>query len=322
MKKMLALFISLSMLFSLTACAGGSSKMSTPTEETVSEETVSADESEDTEVTAPSEEVTDAEEAASDEKDAPTEAPSPADIAGQEAQRIAEGILTITRDNPVGTYKMKSMISGDETLDEEVLTRLENAGMVNSLQLKADGTGVITLYDEPSEFNWVDSKIVVGDSEIPFTLSNGELSMEQDDSSMVFTKVSDEIVDIVIEPIDLEAQAAALSDAAPGTYQLYSMVVFGEEYEPRQLLMMNALGWICAVQLQEDSTGRIYFNGEPSELTWNDSTFAFDGEDIPYTLENKVITLEQDGSVMRFIKISDGIVDFPDSVLSFENTGE
>ena len=308
MKKLLAILIVLAMLFSLAACGGGNSKAAEqPSEEAVTEA---------------AEPAADAAEPAAEETAEQAEAPSDAteeaapEQAADEVAEVAESIASVDGSNPVGTYKIISMVQEDESVDEDTLKQMEAAGMICTLKLAADGNGNIDIFGDINEFTWADGKIKVDENEVPFTLEDGILSMEADGASMTFRKVSDEIIDLKAETVDYVAQAAALSDAAPGTYQLHELINDGEPTDPETIQLMNAMGLTCAVLLKEDGTGSIYLFGGELELTWDDANLTFDGDAVPYTLKDHIITLEQDNTKMSFIKTSDDILEFGDVDLS------
>lgn len=209
----------------------------------------------------------------------------------------------------VGTYKCTHAIFGDEEMSEQ---DMEQLGTI-SLQLAADGTGKLNVFNEEEHsLTWDDKTITVmyddESSSSEYTIGeNGSLSFTDDDSSLTFAKVSDEIIELNEKPTDPLEAAANLSQDMPGTYTLYSMKSDGETIDWDDLRYMGYQGMKATVELNEDGTGRIDIFGEEHDLTWDDSGIQIEDENLAYSLSDHVLTFDFYESEMNFVKTSDSV---------------
>lgn len=88
----------------------------------------------------------------------------------------------------VGTWKLSSMEEDGEAVD---LNSLEELGLACTLKVKSDGTAVLDLFGDTTDLKWEDGKMWAAgeeDSAIPYKLSGGKLTLEQDGEKLVFKK--------------------------------------------------------------------------------------------------------------------------------------
>lgn len=90
----------------------------------------------------------------------------------------------------VGTYTLYEMTTDGETIDNDLVKSLGMEEMF-SLEMKADGTGILSMEGEDdSSITWDDKKIKdssTGD-EFDYTYQDGKLTMSDDDNVLVFQK--------------------------------------------------------------------------------------------------------------------------------------
>ena len=74
--------------------------------------------------------------------------------------------------------------------------------------------------------------------------------------------------------------------------------------------LMKALGIYCYVDLQDEGKAELNLMGEPLEGTWeaksaSECDITFEGETATATLEDDLLSLDMDGEVMSFKRLSD-----------------
>ena len=92
--------------------------------------------------------------------------------------------------DPVGTWKLVSMKEDGETISDEDLAMMEAIGMEITLELKEDGTGVLTIFDETTELHWKDGIMYEDDEDdaVEYVIEDGVLTMGDDTDELVFAK--------------------------------------------------------------------------------------------------------------------------------------
>ncbi|MBR3153156.1 MAG: hypothetical protein IKF52_06135 [Clostridia bacterium] len=88
----------------------------------------------------------------------------------------------------VGKYDLIEMSEGDETYTESDLETLKTMGLSITMELKDDGTGVMTMYGEDEEFEYDEKNITVNGVKTEYKYKDGKLTVEEDDTKMVFEK--------------------------------------------------------------------------------------------------------------------------------------
>lgn len=90
----------------------------------------------------------------------------------------------------VGTYSFYEMTSEGETISKDMLASLGMDEMF-SMELKADGTGSMTVYDEAGNITW-DEKTIKDEGtgeNIEYTFEGGKITMTTEDGDvLVFQK--------------------------------------------------------------------------------------------------------------------------------------
>lgn len=92
-----------------------------------------------------------------------------------------------------------------------------------------------------------------------------------------------------------------------GYYVLTYMKTEGIELNQDDL---KTLGFAGHLILEKDGTGKLAFTADElgdqvSEISWTEKAVTVDGESVAYTLEDGVLTLEEDGQIMKFTRSSE-----------------
>lgn len=83
-----------------------------------------------------------------------------------------------------------------------------------------------------------------------------------------------------------------------GYYKLTSAEASGMSFDSSTLAAVGMdKGYIL---LKEDGKAKLSAAGQEQELTYDDKNFTADGDSIPYTLKDGVITMEKDGTKLVF----------------------
>ena len=81
-------------------------------------------------------------------------------------------------------------------------------------------------------------------------------------------------------------------------YKLTSAEASGMSFDSSTLAAVGMdKGYIL---LKEDGKAKLSAAGQEQELTYDDKNFTADGDSIPYTLKDGVITMEKDGTKLVF----------------------
>ena len=89
----------------------------------------------------------------------------------------------------------------------------------------------------------------------------------------------------------------AAADTAAGTWELVSMTYNGMTVGKEDL---EEMGTAMTLDLLEDGTGTMDYDGTVYDLTWDDSAITMDGVADDYTLEDGVLVLANDETEMVF----------------------
>ncbi|MDD6694424.1 MAG: hypothetical protein PUE38_08760 [Olsenella sp.] len=92
-----------------------------------------------------------------------------------------------------------------------------------------------------------------------------------------------------------------------GDWKLVGMEENGEATSADDIKLMESMGMTVALSVKEDKSFSLSVFGEELPGTWeaksdSEATFTVDGQSIPATLANEVLTMEQDGTKMMFEK--------------------
>ena len=94
----------------------------------------------------------------------------------------------------VGTWKLTGLVENGEAMSADDLKTLEDLGLSVTLDLKEDGTGTLSLFDDPTEGTWTVTDAETGtftteeQGDAPMKLADGVLTMEEEDTSLTFTQ--------------------------------------------------------------------------------------------------------------------------------------
>ena len=90
----------------------------------------------------------------------------------------------------------------------------------------------------------------------------------------------------------------ACGNSTLGYYKLTSAEASGTSFDSSTLAAVGMdKGYIL---LKEDGKAKLSAAGQEQELTYDDKNFTANGESIPYTLKDGVITMEKDGTKLVF----------------------
>lgn len=233
--------------------------------------------------------------------------------------------------NDAGYYEIFSMDDGEDVMSASDFADLD---WTVFLQLNEDGTGVLDMDDgDRDEFTWQDGSITYEGQNTPYTLAGSMLTLDLTDSDgtfvMIFKKGTAPAAEETAStgglagrfaqnkgdaapaedaPIEDDAPAAANDDVV-GTYRLAAMTGADEDdnVTAEDLEMMESLGMIVRLYMNEDGTGSLDMYGEVMELEWDASSITVDGEPAGYTYGGGILTISEDGESLVFEKISDEV---------------
>ena len=97
-------------------------------------------------------------------------------------------VLTGCGEKVAGKYELIEMSSKSETFGKDQIEELKNLGFTYTLELREDGTGVMTIAGENTEFKYDDKNIIVEGVSTPYTFENNKLTVSENDEKMVFEK--------------------------------------------------------------------------------------------------------------------------------------
>ena len=217
----------------------------------------------------------------------------------------------VLSDTPEGYYKLTDM-SGEDAAS--MLALMEAMGLKAYVVLEEGGTAFLHLFGSEADLTWDESSLKHDDETIPYTLENGILSFEADGSTLFFTRLGDpsEAPERETEPEDPEQPTdpvfPIVSGDVPGYYVLTGAE--GDDLDTEELEAFLQSGYSCFLVLEEGGTGFLHFPEQAElELTWDETSVAHNGEPIPYTLEDGVLTLAEGDEKLIFTRrgdVSDG----------------
>lgn len=95
--------------------------------------------------------------------------------------------ICLGKPNLVGTYKLTG-IERDGEDQSNSINILEGLGMTATMELKEDKTGELDLFGEKSEITYDDKNITIDNQPTEYKYKDGEISIEQGGSKLIFTK--------------------------------------------------------------------------------------------------------------------------------------
>ena len=311
-RKGIAAILVMMLALQLAACGGGASSQAASSEAPAASQTESAAE--------PAAQESSAQEAAPAKSSAAESAPAESSAQTAPADSTAESITAEVPEDPSvdatvdaleaaiseaetqeaelekeGTYYILSyMNDGEQEVGAELLSLLGTS----YLYLANDGTAKLMLMGEEEEgLTWKDGVLTANGQELPFTLENGVLRIDQDGMVMEFTEGSPEqtakpsFEDLTVENYNESSNA--------GYYSLYSVV--DEEGTVTDATILSALGMEMFLVLNEDGTGTFNLFGTAIEVTWNDTAIIMEDEETPYTCEAGKLVMSNNGASMNLV---------------------
>ena len=106
-------------------------------------------------------------------------------------------------------------------------------------------------------------------------------------------------------------ESSVPSDALAGTviYKLIYLSEGDESFDESMMQVLEKSGLVTYLYFFADGTGRLelYSEEEPQVFTWDQEKLVADGEEIPYTIENDILTMseESENITMQFRRLSD-----------------
>lgn len=123
----------------------------------------------------------------SKDKDAPASAPAAS--TSEPASAPAPTPAPAPADTAEGTYKLTDIISDGQSQFEE----LASLGLTYYLILEQGGTGYIEMFGEKIPVSWTDTKLTDSEGlDAAFTYANGTVTVDTEDGSAVFTRLTEE----------------------------------------------------------------------------------------------------------------------------------
>lgn len=89
-----------------------------------------------------------------------------------------------------GQYEIAAMITEGEETPAEDLALLKGKGLNCTITLESDGTGLLDLFGEETEITWDEGAVSTGDKKMPYTFRDGQLTLEDGNSSLTFSRKS------------------------------------------------------------------------------------------------------------------------------------
>ena len=89
----------------------------------------------------------------------------------------------------VGQYEITGMVTKGEETSPEDLALLKSKGLSCTIDLKADGTGTLTLFGEESAVTWDEKNIKAAGKTIPYTFKDDQITFTNGDASLTFTRL-------------------------------------------------------------------------------------------------------------------------------------
>ncbi len=86
-----------------------------------------------------------------------------------------------------GLYELSALVSQDKESPAEDLEMMKSKGLVCTLTLEEDGTGVLDLFGEKTEVTWTAEEVSAEGKTIPYTYQDKQIILNEDSSSMTFT---------------------------------------------------------------------------------------------------------------------------------------
>ena len=192
------------------------------------------------------------------------------------------------------TYEIYAMISNGMVLKQ---SDLASAGMTadNSyILLNSDGTASFTFMGETEQMGWNSTGMwpLSDDTDVAAIEFDGDvLTITSDDFSLIF----------LLEGSHQVPEIEVTSEAV-GTYYLYSMTMEGQTLSRTDLQAAGLDYTSIYITLNADNTGKLVTDGDTESFEWDEEVLDDGIDEIPYTLDGDILTIEYEGVKMSFQK--------------------
>ena len=129
-----------------------------------------------------------------------------------------------------------------------------------------------------------------------------------------------------------EAAAPEADDAGSGAVGIYKLVEVQSDDDDattqEDVALMEAMGFICYIELTEDGQAVLSMFGEEMTGTWQDGAITMEGEAAPFVLEGDTLTVSQDDTALVFTRTDPETIaaaqenDFLSGLSGLEDFGE
>ena len=192
------------------------------------------------------------------------------------------------------TYELYAAISDGIVLNQ---SDLASAGMTASnsyILLNNDGTASFTFMGETEQMGWNSTGMwpLSDATDVAAIEFDGDvLTITSDGFSMIFLlKGSNQVPEI-----DVTSEVV-------GTYYLYSMTMEGQTLTRTDLQAAGLDYTSIYITFNADNTGELVYDGDAESFKWDEEVLDDGIDEIPYTLDGDILTIESEGVKMSFQK--------------------
>ena len=201
-----------------------------------------------------------------------------------------------------GTYEILAIVDGSTTVTRDELL----AGGLNlALTLEAAGTGVLDYGDgDKTSLTWEDGTITLDGEKLAYNVDDDMLVMDLSDSDGVYILTFQPAAAQEKTPSTGEEKGKSKDTDASlaGYYAIISIEENGSVYTREDLKLAGMDGYY--LELRAGGEGTVHV-ATPTPITWDDGAFYADGQTVPLTWEDDMVTFTvPSGEVsFRFQKI-------------------
>ena len=196
-----------------------------------------------------------------------------------------------------GVSPLIDMDAGETENAAELLALMASMGMSPTLTIEEDGSAVIDLFGETMnlKFDFETQTAATEGDPIPYTFDGDTITFSSNGMSMVFSK-----------------SGALQERKARGAFDCYEMTALvnadGED-AGAQLAIMRELGTPATMLLFESGCAELDLSGETVSMLFDFETMTVteeeSGEVFPFTLEDGVLTVGEEGGVFMSFELAD-----------------
>ena len=239
------------------------------------------------------------EEAAPDKETAAVseeEAVSGKETAAVSEEEAAPDNETAEEDGIAGVYMISEESLDDMDTGEEDSEMLQAIGGTLHLILREDGTGAMEAMGQEQELEWNEKEIILDGSGAPYSYKEGVLTVGKGSSAMTFRKLTGK-----------ELENAGTEPLKPGDYDkdtragYYKLSTIEDNGEVTNAQALSAIGQEVYLVLKEDNTGQLFLFDRAIDLTWNDKSITYSGEESEYSYDAGTIILKEKDVVLTLV---------------------